>query len=101
MANEIVIEEYADPVVGLHSSIGGRLVTSQYVDYGSLSSEISADAKYVIVKNKGSSEAAIKQGGSTVSAALNTAGNISLAAGEKSDPLPVSEGLRYIDNATS
>ena len=61
----------------------------------------SADTEYVVVVNKGSTEAAFKQGGSTVSAALNTAGNIPLAGNSQSDPVPVSAGLDYFDSATS
>lgn len=101
MANEIVIEEYALPPSGPQSSIGGRLVTSQYVDYGSLSAAMDDATDYVIVRNNGASLAAIKFGNSAVSAALNTAGNISLRAGENSDPYPISSGVDYMDNATS
>ena len=101
MANEIVICEYAEPPVGHHSSIGGRLITSQYLDYGELSAAMNERTKYVIVHNKGATEAAVKQGDSAVSAELNTAGNIPLPAGEKTDPLPISPSNNYIDNATS
>ena len=101
MANEILLLEYTAPKGGEDSSIGGRLVTSQFLDYGALSAQVNASTSYVIIKNLGSTVAAIKQGDSTVSAALNTDGNDQLVAGEKSDPFPVSSGLDYFDNATS
>lgn len=100
MANEICIEEWTKPAYGYGSSIGGKLVTTQFIDYGALSAQLNSETDYVVVQNLGASTAYIKQGGSSVSAAVDTAGSLPLAAGTRSDPLPASPGLDYIDNAT-
>lgn len=100
MANEIVIYELRDIPAGNHSSLFSNPVTTQYVDYGALSSEFNADTRAIRVKNVGLTTAFYKLGDSSVSAAANTAGNMVLAAGEVED-IWIGRGLRYLDNATA
>lgn len=80
MANEIVVEEYAtfrDPL-----PIPATPHYTQVLDVAEASAAMLPATKYIGVENKGASGVWLKFGGSGVSAAANTNGNIWLAAGK-------------------
>jgi hypothetical protein len=97
MANEVVICEWKQPEGGLSASIIGKLITSQVLDAGDLSAELNDDTKLISITANGAA-IWVKQGGSGVSAAANTDGNIFIPS-NATFVLPVDSTTRYVDTA--
>lgn len=102
MADEVVIEEYAQQVYKTNGEFAGaalgELITTQVVDVATLSSALNAKTKYVIVQDKGGAGFWVKPGDSTVSAAADTNGNLWVPAGQSKE-FPVTPGITHIDTA--
>lgn len=97
MADEVVIVEFTMPEGGLSASIAGKVITSQVLDVGTLSAEMNANTKFVSITANGS-PIWVKQGGSSVSAAANTDGNVLILSGQ-TFVLPIDSTTKYVDSA--
>ena len=97
MADEVIIQEYSEPLGSEIGTIYGRPITSQVVDIATLSSEMNASTKMVRLTSKGTGFW-FKQGDATVSAAADTNGSHWLAADQSID-LSIDNDRKYIDTA--
>ena len=105
MANEVIIEEYADFLIeyedGTYAPVVGKLITSQVIDVGSKSAALNPATKVVTLSDAGGSGFWYKTGASDVSAVANTAGNRYIPAGMGlySIGINVKGGETHIDTA--
>lgn len=97
MADEVIIEEYEAPPAGFTGSVYGRLIGSQVLDIGTLSSELNARTRFVRLASKGTGFWYVV-GGSDASAAADTDGNRWLG-GDTHIDIAVGRGDVYIDTA--
>jgi len=106
MADEVIVEEYAEQKYNTDNNISGaavpELITTQVLDIAAKSAALDARTAYVIVQSNGASFW-LKAGDSAVSAAANTDGNLFVPSGGSKE-LPVTnldgDDLTYIDTAT-
>jgi hypothetical protein len=102
MANEVVISERALPSSvskqGNPKSPYGERVTTQVIDAGSKSAALDNATEAVLITANGA-DIWYKIGGSSVSAAANTAGNEFLAADQSR--LEIVTAGQYIDTAAN
>jgi hypothetical protein len=94
MANEVIIEEYAD--ISIRTPIVTQWVTTQIKDIGTLSSQLNAATKYVRIISKGTGFW-YTLGDSGASAAANTGGSSWIPADGVRDILVTS--ATHIDTA--
>lgn len=99
MADEVIIVEMQKPTrreTGDSMNILGNIITTQVVDIGTLSAALNAKTELVLIISKGTGFW-YKLGGSDVSAAADTNGNVWLVA-DQQHGIEVTDWT-YIDTA--
>jgi hypothetical protein len=96
MTNEVIIEEYK--AFDASIQIPTLPITTQVLDIGTISAQLSNQTEYIRIRAKGSGFWWIT-GNASVSAAANTDGNTFIEAGTFTDHNVGANSSKYIDTA--